>query len=144
MIFSQFCFINGNVIITNHASGIWLLDCSILAINWKNDNDVTIDVAVIFLSSLIFGSSFMPISLLVLELWQFSYTKDWAETPKSQLTLCEFCLIPGDWGKLQMSNLTRMCLVKSYWILKNTRVTALTVFTLLRENQQGWRYPHPD
>ena len=118
-------------------SGIWLLDCSTLAINWKNDNDVTIDVAVSFLSSLIFGSSFMLLSLLVLKLWQFSYIKDWTETPKSEITLFEFCLIPGDWGKLQMSNLTRISLMKCYWILKNTRVTALTVFTLLRENEQG-------
>ena len=38
-------------------SGIWLPDCSKLAINQKNDN------AVFLLSSLVIGPSFMSISL---------------------------------------------------------------------------------
>ena len=66
--------------------------CSNLAINWKNDNgikfsDMTsssfflfkVAVAVFFLSSLMTDLSFMLISLLVLELWQFPCIKDWPE-----------------------------------------------------------------
>ena len=34
------------------------------------------DIAVFFLSSLVTGLNFMSISLLALELWQFSFLKD--------------------------------------------------------------------
>ena len=43
--------VNENVSFTDHASGIRLPDCCKLAINWENDNDVTIyqhEVIVIF------------------------------------------------------------------------------------------------
>ena len=49
----------------------------------------------------------------------------------------EFCPISGDWGKLWTSNLAQIFLMKFCWMLQNTRVTAFTVFELLRENQQG-------
>ena len=74
-----------NVSFTVCASGIRLVDCSILAINQKNDNDVTVsrhDVIVNFfygflflLSSLVTGPSLMSISSLVLELWQFYFIR---------------------------------------------------------------------
>ena len=61
-------------------------DCSKLAINQENDNGVTIcrnnvmslffDVAVFLLSSLVTDPSFMSMSLLVLELRQFSFVRD--------------------------------------------------------------------
>ena len=51
-------------------------------------------------------------------------------------TLFEFCPKSGDWGKLGIPNLARMCLIKCYWMLQNVRVTAFTVSELLRENQQ--------
>ena len=38
-----------------------------------------------FLSSLVIGPSFMSISSLVLELWQFTFIKDWPETRKSEI-----------------------------------------------------------
>ena len=70
--------INDNVIFTDSASGIQLLDSSKLAINWKNDNEVTIcrhdvivkflDVVLLLLSSLVTGPSFMSQSSVVLEL----------------------------------------------------------------------------
>ena len=70
--------IDGNISFTYYASGIRLLDCSKLAINWQNVNDVTIfqydvivnffDVVLFLLSSLVTGPSFMAISSLVLEL----------------------------------------------------------------------------
>ena len=65
----------GNASLTNYASGIWLPDCSKLAINQKNDNDLTgrhcqifFDVVLFLLSSLVTGPSFKSISSLVLEL----------------------------------------------------------------------------
>ena len=65
----------------DYASGIRLPDCSKLAINHKNDNDVTIsphnaivnffDVVLFLSSNLVTGPSFVSLSSLVLELGQF-------------------------------------------------------------------------
>ena len=78
--------INENKSFTDNASGIRLLDCSELAVNWENDNDVTnfrnyvivkfFKIALFVLSSLVAGSSFMSISSLVLDLWQFLFIRD--------------------------------------------------------------------
>ena len=61
-------------------------DCSKVAKNPKNDNDVIIfqhdvninffDVVLFLLSSLVTGPNFMSTSSLVLELWQFSFIRD--------------------------------------------------------------------
>ena len=40
------------------------------------------DVAVFFSSSLVTGPSLMSMSLMVLELWQFSLLRDWPEIQK--------------------------------------------------------------
>ena len=76
---------------------IWPPDCSKLGKNKKNDNDVTIsdmtstsnffDDVLFLLSSLVTCPSFMSISSLVLELWQFSFIRDW----------------PGNWKYLLLS-----------------------------------------
>ena len=134
-------------------SGIRPPDCSKLAKNPKNDNDVTIfrhdvnvnffDVVLFLLSSLVTGPSFMSMSSLVLELWQFSFKRDWPEIRKSEIPLSEFCPIFGDWGELSIPNLARMSLIECYWMLKNLRVTAFTVFELLRENQLGGKITPP-
>ena len=94
-------------------------------------------VVLFLLSSLITGPGFMLISSVVLELWQFSFIKDWPEIRKSDILPSEICPISGDWGKLRIPNLARMSLINPYWILQNTRVIAFTVSELLRENQQG-------
>ena len=70
--------INENVGFTDCASGIWLSDYPKLAINWKNDNNVTtcrndvivnfFDIVLFLLSSLVTGPSFMSLSSLFLEL----------------------------------------------------------------------------
>ena len=70
--------INKELKITDHAFEIRLADCSKLAINQENNNEVIIcrhdvianffNVFVLFLSSLVTGPSFMSISLLVLKL----------------------------------------------------------------------------
>ena len=134
-------------------SGIRSPDCSKLAKTPKNDNDVTIfrhDVNVkilwrclFLLSSLVTGPSFLSISSLVLELWQFSFIRDWQEIRKSEIPPSGFCPISGDWGELWIPNLARMSLIECYWMLQNSRVTTFTVFELLRENQLRGRFKLP-
>ena len=98
------------------------------------------DVVLFLLSSLVTGPSFMSMSSLVLELWQFSFIRDWPEIRKSEIPLSEFLPISGDWGELGMPNLARMSLIKCYWMLQNARVTAFTISELLRENQKGGKF----
>ena len=95
------------------------------------------DVVLFLLSSLVTGPSFMSISSLVLELWQFSFIRDWPEIRKSEIPPSEFCPISGDWGELWIPNLAWMSLIECYWMLQNSRVTALTVFELFNENKLG-------
>ena len=90
------------------------------------------DVALFLLSSLVTVPSFMSISSLVLELWQFSFIRDWPEIRKSEIPPSEFFPISGDWDKLWIPNLARMSLIGCYWIPQNPRVTAFTVFKLLK------------
>ena len=106
------------------------------------------DVVLFLLSSLVTGPSFMSISSLVLELWQFSFIRDWSEIRKLEIPPSKFCPIFGEWDKSGIPNLVRFSLIKCYLILQNARVTAFTVTELLRENQQGGGgvklpYPHP-
>ena len=100
------------------------------------------ELALFFLWSLVTGLSFMSISLLVQELWKFSFIRDWSEIGKSKILAPLICQISGDWGKTGIINLARMYLMKIYWMLQNDRVTAFTVSQLLRENQQGVKLPH--
>ena len=111
----------------------------------KNDNGVTIcqhDVKVksfltlfyFFLSGLITGPSFTSISLLILELWQFSFIRDWPEIRKSEIPLSEFCATYEDWSELGIPKLARISLMKPkifaeteclYWMLQNARIQLL-------------------
>ena len=90
------------------------------------------DVVLFLLFFLVTGPSFTSISSLVLELWQFSFMRDWPEIRKSEIPQSEFCPISGDWGKLRIPNLARMSLIKCYWMLQNARVTGFTISELLR------------
>ena len=119
--------------------------CWKLVVNLRKGNDNAIfqnevifsffDVGVFLLSRLINGPSFMSISSLVLELWQFFY-KRLNRNPELETLPSEFCPISGDWGKLQISNLAQISLIKSYGILQNIRVTAFAVSELLREKNR--------
>ena len=121
---------NENVSFTDHTYRVRLLDCSKFTLNQKNDNSVKIcwhDVIVKFfwcchvsLVKISYWSKFMSISLLVLEIWQFPFMKDWPGIGKSVILPSTFCPLSGDWGKLGMPNLARMSLIKCYWMLKNT------------------------
>ena len=94
------------------------------------------DVAMFIFSSLVTGASLMPISWLVLELWQFSFIKDWPEIQKWEILLPEFCPLSRDWGTLGIPNLARMSLIKNYCMLQNSRLAAFTISELIWENQQ--------
>ena len=87
----------------------------------------------------------MSISSLVLELWQFSFIRDWPKIRKLELTLSEFCPISENCGKSGIPNLVQVSLIKCYcyWMLQNSRVTAFTVFELITENQQGGKITPP-
>ena len=101
------------------------------------------DVVLFLLSGLVTDLGFMSISSLVLELWQFSFIRNWPEIRKSEIPPSEYCPISGDWGELWIPNLARMSLLECYWMLQNSRVTAFTVFALFRENQLGVKVtPH--
>ena len=93
-------------------------------------------IVLFLLSSLVTGPSFMSISSLVLELWQFSFIREWPEIWKSEIPPSQFCAISGDWEKLEIPNLARMSLIKCYWMMQIARVIAFSISELLRENQQ--------
>ena len=101
------------------------------------------DAALFLLSILVTGLSFMSISSLLLELWQFPCIRDWPEVWKSKIPPSEFYPISGNWVKLGMPNLTRRSTIKFYRMLKNARATAFTVSELLRKNQQEGRSKIP-
>ena len=112
-----------------------------MAINNENDNDVTTfryDVisnffggALFLVSSLVIGPSFMSISLLFLDLWQFSFIKEWLEIWKSVITLCEFFRNIRRLGQVRdtkfgknVSNVTECCKsCKSCWVVKGKNPT---------------------
>ena len=94
------------------------------------------DVFLFLLLIVVTSESFMSLSSLVLELWQFLFIRDWREIRKSKIPPSEFCPMSGDCSKYGISNLAQTSPIKCYWMLQNTRVTTFTVAELLRENQQ--------
>ena len=93
------------------------------------------DVVSFLLSILVISPSSMSISSPFLELWQFSFIRDWPEIRKSEIPTSEFFPISGDWGDVWIPHSARMSLTECYWMRHKSRVTAFTVFELLRENQ---------
>ena len=106
-------------------------------------------VALFFLSLLVTGPRFMPVPLLVLELWQILFIRDWLEIQKSEKPVL---VLPNIWrlGGVKDTKFGRMSQMNSYWMLQNGRVPVFTVSKLLRENQQwggAWECennPHQD
>ena len=137
--------INENINFTGYVSGIRTLQIDPKLEKWKwrqnfliwRNHPIFFNVVLFLLSSWVTGPSFMPIPLLVLELWQFIFIRDWPEIQRSEIQLSRFCPISGDCGELGIPNLSQTSLIKRYWMLKNARVTAFTVSESLRENQQG-------
>ena len=87
----------------------------------------------LFLSVLVTVQSFMSASSLVLEFWQFSFIRDWAEIRKSEKPSSEICPKSGDWGKLGIPSLAQISLIKCY---RMPGVIASTFSEVLRENRQ--------
>ena len=78
---------------------MWLPDDCKLTINQKkgnyalifwNDINTIFFVIVCLVSCLVTGSGFMSISWLLLELWQFSFIKDWPEILKLEIPYLSF------------------------------------------------------
>ena len=128
-------------------SGIWLLDCSKLTKNPKNDNDITVfwhDIIIkffwrCFVSHVKFSycSKFHVNIITGSVIMTIFFYRDLPEVQKWEIPQVEFCPISGDWGELWKPILAQMSLIKCYWMLRNARFTAFTVFELLRENQRG-------
>ena len=140
--------INENISFTDYASGIRLPDCSKLTLISKHRNDVTTfwhDVIVKF-----FWRSF--VSLVKFSHWfkfyvniitgsgvmTISFYKGLTRNP--EIPPSGFCPISGDWDKLGIPSLARSSLIKCFWMLQGSRVTASIISELLRSNQQGGNY----
>ena len=107
------------------------------------------DVILFLLWSLATGPRFMSISSLVLELWQFSFIRDWPEIWKPEVPPSESFPVSGDWGELWIPNLAQMSLIECYWMLQNSRATVFTIFTVIKGKKTGTggvklAFPHPD
>ena len=74
----------------------------------------------------------------------FDY-KGWSEIQKFEIPPSELCPISGDWGKLGILNLTRIFLMKLYWMLQNSRVTAFTFLSYQGKinTRRGVKLPPP-
>ena len=83
------------------------------------------EVVLCFLWFLVTGPSFMSISSLVLQLRQFSFTRDWSEIWTWKIPSSKFCPISRDWGKLETPNLAGIFLIKYYWIRQIARLQLL-------------------
>ena len=135
----------------DYASEIRLPDYSKLAINWKNVNEVTVfwhDVILNFFwrcfvfsvkFSCITGSGVMPIFFYkgLIRNREIGNTHIW--------------VLRNIWrlGRVKGTKFgTNVSLKKCYWMLQSARVTAFTVFELLKKNQDGggseFNPPHPD
>ena len=98
----------------------WLLQTGQKSKKWRYHNFLTWHHHPFFfrtfffvlMSSLVTGPSFMSISSLVLELWQFSFIRDWPEIRKWEIPPPEFCPISGNWDELWIPNLTRISLIE--------------------------------
>ena len=93
------------------------------------------EVSLFILSGLVTSPSFMSVSWLVLELWQFLFIKGWPKIQKSEIPPSESCPISWDWDKLGIPKLGQMFLIKFYWMLQNTRVNC---FWVMKRNPTFW------
>ena len=95
------------------------------------------EVVLFLLLSLVTGPSFMSISSLVLELWQFSFIRDWPEIWKSEIPPpSEFCP-SGDWDEVWVSNLAQM---SNKIVLNAAKFQGYSLYRfwdVKRENQRG-------
>ena len=91
-----------------------------------------VEVILFLLSSLVTHPSFMSISSLGLELWQFYFIRDWPKIRKSEIPPSGFCPISWDGGKLWIPRFSRMSLIEYYWILQNSRCYSFYRFWVIK------------
>ena len=87
-----------------------------------------VDVVLFLMLISVTGPSFISISSLVLELWQFSFIRDWPEIRKLKISPSEFCPVSGDWGDLRIPNVSNKILLNAakcqcysfyhFWVVK--------------------------
>ena len=82
---------------------------------WQGRQDLTtwrhrpfFDVVLFLVSSFETVPTFKSISSLILELWQFSFIRDWPGIQKLEISPFEFCPISWDRVELGILNLTLM------------------------------------
>ena len=90
------------------------------------DMNVIVNFFDVFLVKFSYWSKFQIKSLLVLELYQFLFIRDWPEILKSEIPSSEFSPISGDWGKLGIPNLAQMTNVSNKKLLKAAKYLAKT------------------
>ena len=126
-------------------SGLWT------APNWPKTRKMTmtsqfsdmasssnfLEVVLFLLSSLVTGPSFMSISSLVLELWQFYFIRDWPEIRKSEIPSSEFCPMSGDGGELWIPKLAWMFLIEYYWMLQHAKGYSFYCFWVIKGKPTG-------
>ena len=101
-----------NFLAWHHRQTFWTLPCYLL-----------------LLLSLVTKAVFISILWLALELWQFSFIKDW---PEIQISEIAACILSNIW-RVRWVRVTKFGRNISKKLL-NTRVTAFTVSELLKEN----------
>ena len=100
-------------------------------------SSIFFDMVLFLFSSLVTSLRFIEISWLVLKLWQFSFIRDWPEIWKPKLPSSEFCPISEDWDKWGIQSVTRMFLIKCYWMMKHSKRIAFNIFKLLRKTNRS-------
>ena len=143
--------INENKSFKDYVSGIRLPDCSNLAVSLKNGNGVTIFrynvLAKFFLTHLCFYSKFSYWFKFHVIIATGVMTTSFYNglTRNLEIGNIPIWIFPNIWklGQVRKQILAQTSLIKCYWMLQNTRITAFTVSELFREDQLGvWGEPH--
>ena len=93
-------------------------------------------------SCFVTGPRFMSMSLLVLQLWQFSFMKDWPEIQKPEKTSSEFRPTSGDRDELGIPNFAQISLMKVKECCKMREPQLLPFLSYIREiNMVGVKLP---
>ena len=140
----------------NPASGLLRFGRKLKKWQWRHKllacrhRQIVLTFFLFLLSSLLTAPSFMSISLLVLELWQFPFTRISPEIRKSEITPSEFCPISGDWSKLGIPNLGLTSLMKWWNVTEWCKMPGLQLLQFLsyygktnRGEEEGISLPSP-
>ena len=79
-----------------------------------------------FFCGIVTGRNFMSVSLLVLELWQFSFIRDWSGFRKSEIELSEF--FPNIWRLGRIRDSTFGMNVSNKMLLNAAKCQAYSIY----------------